>query len=87
MTYIIILEKLTNSPSWVELIQSCIDSEDINKRVEMLEHINRLLPKENMIKLPSFITNDYIDKALYLLEERLLYLALTGGKQEIFNEA
>jgi len=53
----------------------------------MLEHINRLLPKENMIKLPSFITNDYIDKALYLLEERLLYLALTGGKQVIFNEA
>jgi hypothetical protein len=41
----------------------------------MLERINRMLPKENMINLPSFITNDYIDKALYLLEERLLHLA------------
>jgi len=56
-------------------MQSCLDSEDIDKRVEMLERINRLLPKENMIKLPSLITNDYIDKALYLLEERLLQLA------------
>ena len=71
----IIMEILTNSPSWVELMQNCIDSEDIDKRIEMLERMNRLLPKENMIKLPSFITNDYIDKALYLLEERLLHLA------------
>ena len=75
MTYIIIMEILTNSPPWVELMQNCIDSEDIDKRVEMLERMNRLLPKENMIKLPSFITNDYIDKELYLLEERLLHLA------------
>jgi len=75
LAYIIRTEKLTNSPFWFELMQSCLDSEDIDKRVEMLERINRLLPKENMIKLPSLITNDYIDKALYLLEERFLQLA------------
>jgi hypothetical protein len=67
--------EILTSRAWVELMQSYRDSKDIDKRVEMLEHINRLLPKENMIKLPSFITNDYIDKALYLLEERLLHLA------------
>jgi len=67
--------EILTSRTWVELVQSCMDSKDIDKRVEMLERINRLLPKENMIKLPSFITNDYIDKALYLLEERLLHLA------------
>ena len=67
--------EILTSRAWVELMQSCRDSKDIDKRVEMLERINRLLPKENMIKLPSFITNDYIDKALYLLEERLLHLA------------
>ena len=66
--------EILTSRTWVELMQSCMDSKDIDKRVEMLERINRLLPKENMIKLPSFITNDYIDKALYLLEERLLHL-------------
>jgi hypothetical protein len=39
--------------------------------VEILERINRLLPVGSMINLPSFITNDYIDRALDLLEERL----------------
>jgi len=39
--------------------------------VEILQRINRLLPVENMIKLPAFITNDYIDRTLDLLEERL----------------
>lgn len=68
------MEILTNNPSWVELMQSCMDCEEIDKRVEILGRINRLLPKENMIKLPSFITNDYIDKTLYLLEQRFLHL-------------
>ncbi len=59
------MEILTNSPSWIELMQSCIDSEDIDKRVEMLERINRLVPKENMIKLPSFsISQILISKLL-----------------------
>ena len=81
------MEILTNSPSWVELMQSCIDSEDIDKRVEMLERINRLVPKENMIKLPSFITNDYIDKALYLLEERFTSSSLDPLMTGNFNGA
>ena len=44
---------------------------DIDKRVEILQRINRLLVAECMIKLPAFITNDYIDRTLDLLEERL----------------
>ena len=36
-----------------------------------LQRINRMLPVESMIKLPAFITNDYIDRTLDLLEERL----------------
>ena len=55
----------------LELIQSCIDTSDIDQRVEILERINRLLPVESRIKLPTFITNDYINKTLDLLEERL----------------
>ena len=39
--------------------------------MEILQRINRMLPAENMIKLPAFITNDYIDRTLGLLEERL----------------
>jgi hypothetical protein len=52
-------------------IQSCMETSDIDKRVEILQRINRLLPVESMIKLPAFITNDYINRTLDLLEERV----------------
>ena len=60
----------TNAP-WLELVQSCIETSDIDKRVEILQRINCLLPVESRIKLPTFITNDYVDKILDLLEEQL----------------
>ena len=59
-----------NAP-WLELVQTCIETSDIDKRVELLQRINRLLPEDSIIKLPAFITNDYIDRTLDLLEERL----------------
>ena len=62
---------MTVNAPWLELIQSCIDTSDIDQRVEISERINRLLPVESRIKLPTFITNDYINKTLDLLEERL----------------
>jgi hypothetical protein len=62
---------LTINASWLELVQTCMDTSDIDKRVEILQHINRLLPVEGMIKLPAFITNDYINRTLDLLEERM----------------
>jgi hypothetical protein len=62
---------LTVNKPFLGLVQSCLDTSDINKRVEILQRINRLLPVESMIKLPAFITNDYIDRTLDLLEERL----------------
>jgi hypothetical protein len=62
---------LTVNTPWLELMQSCKETFDIDKRVELLQRINRLLPVESMIKLPAFITNDYIDRTLDLLEERL----------------
>jgi hypothetical protein len=62
---------LTINASWLELVQTCMDTSDIDKRVEILQHINRLLPVEGMIKLPAFITNDYINRTLDLLEESM----------------
>lgn len=65
------MDVMTGNAPWLELIQTCIETADIDKRVEILQRINRMLPVENMIKLPAFITNDYIDRTLDLLEERL----------------
>jgi hypothetical protein len=62
---------LTVNAPWLELVHSCLETSDIDKRVEILQRINRLLPIDYMIKLPAFIANDYIDRTLDLLEERL----------------
>ena len=62
---------MTADTPWLELVQNCYELSDVDKRVEILQRINHLLPVENKIKLPTFITNDYIDRTLELLEERL----------------
>jgi hypothetical protein len=65
------MDVMTVNAPWLDLVHICLETSDIDKRVEILQRINRMLPVENMIKLPAFITNDYIDRTLYLLEERL----------------
>jgi hypothetical protein len=52
-----------------ELINQCIENRDIVKRIELLQHLNRLLPTEYKIEIPSYITNCVIDNKLYLLQE------------------
>ena len=51
------------------MIKRCIYEENINKKIKLFFKINSLLPKELKIHIPSFITNDYINKALYKLDE------------------
>jgi hypothetical protein len=70
------MDVMTVNAPWLELVQTCIETGDIDRRLEILQRINRLLPVESRIKLPTFITNDYINKTLNLLEE---LLNLTGN--------
>lgn len=65
------MDVMTVNAPWLELVQTCIETADFDQRVEILQRINRLLPVESRIKLPTFITNDYINKTLDLLDERL----------------
>ncbi len=51
------------------MIKKCIYEENTNSKIKLFFKINSLLPKESKIHIPSFITNDYINKALYKLEE------------------
>jgi hypothetical protein len=52
-----------------KLIKKCIYEENTNSKIKLFFKINSLLPKESKIHIPSFITNDYINKTLYKLEE------------------
>ena len=55
-----------------KIIAECIESREIDKRIELLEEINAMLSPEARIELPALLTNNYLDKKLYLLEEQLL---------------
>jgi hypothetical protein len=54
-----------------ELISDCYKEEDTDKRVQILYKINSILPETQRIKIPSLIANDYIDTALYKIEENI----------------
>jgi hypothetical protein len=54
----------------IEIMKRCMDTEEVDKRMDLLQYLNDLLPTKYKVQLPTFITNDYIDKALYVLEER-----------------
>ena len=58
-----------------QLIEACNNEHNIDKRVEILYHINSILMKEHQqIKIPSLITNAYINTALYKIEETFCQL-------------
>ena len=43
--------------------------ENVDKKIRILNKINSILPKSCCIHIPPLITNDYIDTALYKIEE------------------
>jgi hypothetical protein len=47
---------------------------DIDNKTKILLKINSLLPKICRISLPSLITDDYIDTALFRIEKSMHWL-------------
>lgn len=56
----------------IEIIRKCLEIRDIDKRLELVHYLNKLLPLEYKFRLPPFVTNDWINKRLYSLEEKIL---------------
>jgi len=52
-----------------QLTEECNEEYNIDKRMEILYHINSILAKQHQLKIPSLVTNAYIDTALYRIEE------------------
>ena len=46
------------------LIEECKNESDIDRKTEILYSINSMLPKSQQLKIPSLITNDYVNLAL-----------------------
>ena len=56
-----------------QLVHDCYEQKDMNMKIETLYKINSMLPKLLQLKkIPSLLTDDYIDNLLYKIEENLL---------------
>jgi hypothetical protein len=54
------------------LIAMCRYQNDVDKQIRILHVINSALPKPLQLKMPSLLTNDYVSRALDIIEDRIL---------------
>jgi hypothetical protein len=71
---------MTSISHLLSLISKCRyeENDDVDRQVELLNQINSTLPKTVRINLPSLITNDYIGKALDIIEERIRKMSMAA---------
>lgn len=55
------------------MIQICRSESNLDSQIEMLRKINQNLPETIQIKMPSLLTNDYVVRALDVIEDRIRY--------------
>ena len=54
-----------------KLTEECSYESDINKKTYLFYKINSVLPKPYRVNIPSLITDDYIDTALYRIYQNV----------------
>ena len=54
------------------LIATCRYQSDVDKQILMLHAINSALPQSFRLQMPSLLTNDYVSRALDIIEDRVL---------------
>jgi hypothetical protein len=54
-----------------KLTEECSNESDINKKTYLFYKINSVLPKPYRVNIPSLITDDYIDTALYRIYQNI----------------
>jgi hypothetical protein len=57
-----------------KLVEDCYNESDIDNKIQILYKVNSLLPKMCRINIPSLITDDYIDTALFQIEKSTHWL-------------
>ena len=75
------IDTTVNYTTIAKLVEDCYKEEDMDIKVEILYKINSLLTKSCRINIPSLITNDYIDTALYRIEESIHALLRLHGHE------
>ena len=55
----------------ISLIARCRYQSDVDKQIHILHAINSALPKSLRLQMPSLLTNDYVSRALDIIEDRV----------------
>ena len=55
----------------LKLSDKCSNEPDINKKINLLYKINSVLPGHYQVNIPSLITDDYIDTAIYRIYKKI----------------
>ena len=62
--------------SFAQLIIKCRYERDVDNQISLLKQINEKLPRGKRIKLPTLMTDDYVSRALDIIEERIFGQAI-----------
>jgi hypothetical protein len=54
-----------------EVTEECSHKQDINKKILILYLGNSILPRSYRLSIPRLITDDYIDRALNRIDEKV----------------
>jgi hypothetical protein len=54
-----------------KLAQKCDSESDIDRKISIFYKINSLLPKKYQLNIPSLLTDDYIDTALFRIYQEI----------------
>lgn len=65
------IESGTDIAVFADMIRTCKEEENIERRIDILRKINALLPQRLQLLIPSLITIHYIDHAISDIEEKL----------------
>lgn len=53
------------------LIETCRDETDLDRKLKILLIINAMLPPTKKLHIPSFLTDDYVPRALHEIQRAL----------------
>ncbi|MFL6330633.1 MAG: hypothetical protein ACJ705_06415 [Nitrososphaeraceae archaeon] len=66
--------RIHHSSIITKLVEECYNESEIDNKIQVLFKINSLLPKMCHIDIPSLITDDHIDTALFEIEKSMHWL-------------
>lgn len=54
-----------------KLIEECSDESDIDRKIQLFYKLNSMLPISYQVKIPSLLTDDYINAVLYRIHQNI----------------